>query len=96
VSDLEAGILEVESFLNSGSTPKADSRPALRWQVSKGNEMGKKAKAEPLILWGKHPAHGNVWIKLNDRGHVLKEREEKRREGWEVVALRKGDAPEGK
>ena len=45
-----------------------------------------------LILWGRHPAHGMVWLKLSI--YISQAAKVARcREGWECVVLAKGVAP---
>jgi hypothetical protein len=52
-----------------------------------------KKKEKPLVLWGFHPTHGNVPIKLEDHSRVAMVRRQK--EGWTCGAYREGDEPTG-
>lgn len=51
--------------------------------------MSKKA----LVLWGFHPAHENVPIKLEDYSRTAMERRKK--EGWTCGAYAEGEEPTG-
>ncbi len=46
-----------------------------------------------LVLWGFHPSHGNVPLKLCD--WTRKEQRDRERDGWTCYVYRKGDAPVG-
>ena len=49
-------------------------------------------QTKTLITWGRHPSHGNVWLKLS-HDTFSNYRNARRREGWEVVVLEKGQTP---
>lgn len=53
-----------------------------------------KTSKKPLVLWGKHPAHGNVPIKLEYYSSQAA-MERRRREGWTVAVYAEGDEPTG-
>lgn len=47
---------------------------------------------QKLVTWGKHPAHGNLWLKLaSGTSHAY--REARRLEGWSVIVLSGGEKP---
>jgi hypothetical protein len=46
-----------------------------------------------LILWGFHPAHGNIPLKLCDYSKAAEKQRQK--EGWTTAAYKKGDEPTG-
>jgi hypothetical protein len=45
-----------------------------------------------LILWGKHPSHDSVWLKLA-KNPSQKYIEGRKREGWILATLKQGDSP---
>lgn len=49
-------------------------------------------RAEALILWGKHPAHGPLWLKLAE-WESFAQMKRWERDGWKVVRLPKGAKP---
>ena len=52
--------------------------------------------ARPVVLWGFHPSHGNVVIKLTAGGRISKaEQDRRRREGWTLAIYAQGDTPTG-
>lgn len=54
--------------------------------------MKKKPKKE-LVLWGFHPAHGNVPLKLSEYSKAAEK--SRRSEGWTTAGYAKGDEPTG-
>ena len=55
---------------------------------------GKKCMTvKPLILWGFHPSHGNVPMKLE--AYSRKAMERRTSEGWKCAAYAEGDEPVG-
>jgi hypothetical protein len=49
--------------------------------------------ARPLVLWGFHPAHGNIPLKLE--AYTKGALERRKREGWTCAAYAEGDDPVG-
>jgi hypothetical protein len=52
-----------------------------------------KPKRTQLVLWGFHPSHGNVPIKLEDHSRVAMVRRQK--EGWTCGSYAEGEQPTG-
>lgn len=52
-----------------------------------------KTKKKELILWGFHPAHGNVPMKLEK--YSVKAMERRTSEGWKCGAYADGNEPAG-
>lgn len=48
---------------------------------------------QDLILWGKHPKHCTVWIKLDC--YTVGESKRRQKQGWQVAILPKGCHPDG-
>lgn len=46
-----------------------------------------------LVLWGCHPAHGNIPMKLEKFSATAMKR--RQREGWKCAAYRVGEEPTG-
>lgn len=46
-----------------------------------------------LVTWGKHPSHGDVWLKLCGRSS-LRYRVKRRCDGWQVAVLVEGQHPD--
>jgi hypothetical protein len=55
--------------------------------------LEKKDKKPPLVLWGFHPAHGNIPLKLEEHSAAALKR--RKAEGWTCGVYREGDAPTG-
>ena len=51
--------------------------------------------AKPLILWGKHPAHGDQWLKIEPYKGA-EQAIARRREGWTVATAPIGRHPQDK
>jgi predicted RNA-binding protein len=52
-----------------------------------------KTETKTLILWGFHPAHDNVPMRLEKYSRKAQER--RQREGWTCAAYAEGDEPVG-
>ena len=52
-----------------------------------------KTEKKDLILWGFHPSHGNVPMRLEK--YTRKAMERRQSEGWTCAAYAEGDEPTG-
>jgi hypothetical protein len=48
-------------------------------------------KTTTLILWGRHQAHGSIWLKLR-ANPSLATMKRRANEGWELAVLKQGEA----
>ena len=48
--------------------------------------------AEKPIVWGKHPSHGDCWLKLSEY-RSKKDVEYRKKLGWQIAILPKGEKP---
>lgn len=53
----------------------------------------KRTPKKELVLWGFHPAHGNVPLKLEKYSKAADK--SRRSEGWTTAAYAEGDEPTG-
>lgn len=51
------------------------------------------SKTEERVLWGKHPAHGALWLKLC-ANPSKKEKKSRENDGWELAELYAGEHPD--